>query len=430
MSDLQAAVKRRPVITTNLLLFGILAFFVGGVYWASQAEIDETTRGFGQIIPSSQIQIVQNLEGGIISEILVTAGQQVAADEVLMRLDATQFSSKYREDRAKYFGLLAVTERLKAELDGRRPQFNPELMRVAPQVVATEEALLASRQNELRSSISSFQEQATQRRQELAEIQSKMNQLQEGVALAAEELRIVKPLAEQGVTPKLELLKLQREIVELKGNLEMARQSIPRITSALNEVLAKTREAEAIFRSRALKELNDAQVNLNAIEETLKSGGDRVRRTEVRAPVSGTVKRILVNTVSGVVKPGMDLVEIVPLEDKLLVEAKIKPSDIAFLTPGQEAHVKITAYDYAIYGMLKGQLDHISADSIVDQEGNTYYLVRVRADSSTLLGRKGEALPVISGMTAEIDVLTGKRTILEYLMKPLLRAKGRALTER
>jgi adhesin transport system membrane fusion protein len=430
MSDLQAAVRRRPVFSSNLLLVAIMTFFGASVYWASWAEIDQATRGFGQVIPSSQIQIIQNLEGGIVSEILVREGQQVKADEVMMRLDDTQFSSKFREDRAKYFGLQAAIERLTAELEGRKPQFSAELVKSAPQVVANEEALLTSRQSELRSTLAGYQEHALQRRQEIAETQSKIVHLQEALAIADEEIKIVKPLAEKGVTPRIELLKLQRELVELKGQLESARQSLPRLNAALNEALAKVKETESVFRSRALKEMNEAQVNLNAITETLTSGGDRVRRTEIRAPVTGTIKRLLVNTVSGVVKPGMDIVEIVPLEDNLLVEAKVKPADIAFLHPGLAAHVKITAYDYSVYGMLPAKLEHISPDSIVDQEGNTYYVIRVRTDVNHLVGKQGEELRIIPGMTAEVDVLTGKRTVLEYILKPLLRAKGRALTER
>lgn len=429
MRDLDAVMRRRPRIAGNLLLLGIIAFFVWAVYWANGAELDQVTTGEGQVIPSSQIQVVQNREGGIIAAIYVAEGDAVTKNDVLMRLDDTQFASKFSENRATLYGLQAVIARLEAEIAGKPLELPQSVIDNVPMIARNERSLYESRLRELGAMVAVFNQQIIQKKQELIELDTRIRQLERSLELAEKELVIKRPLVDKGILPELDLISLEREHNEIDGTLETSRQSIPRIEAGITEIKRKISESRAIFRSSALKELNEAQVKSNALTELLESSQDRVQRTEVRAPVDGTIKRVLINTIGGVVRGGMDLIEIVPRDDKLLVEAKIRPSDIAFLHPGQEAIVKIAAYDYSIFGSLPAKLVHISADTIVDEKEESYYVIRVLTDR-TDLGDETKTLPIIAGMTATVDILIGKRTVLEYLLKPILRGREKALRER
>ena len=429
MRDLDAVMRRRPRIAGNLLLLGIIAFFVWAVYWANGAELDQVTTGEGQVIPSSQIQVVQNLEGGIIAAIYVAEGDAVTKNDVLMRLDDTQFASKFSENRATLYGLQAVIARLEAEIAGKPLELPQSVIDNVPMIARNERSLYESRLRELGAMVAVFNQQIIQKKQELIELDTRIRKLERSLELAEKELVIKRPLVDKGILPELDLISLEREHNEIDGTLETSRQSIPRIEAGITEIKRKISESRAIFRSSALKELNEAQVKSNALTELLESSQDRVQRTEVRAPVDGTIKRVLINTIGGVVRGGMDLIEIVPRDDKLLVEAKIRPSDIAFLHPGQEAIVKIAAYDYSIFGSLPAKLVHISADTIVDEKEESYYVIRVLTDR-TDLGDETKTLPIIAGMTATVDILIGKRTVLEYLLKPILRGREKALRER
>ena len=431
MRDLHATMRRRPRIAGNLLLLGIIGFFVWAVYWANGAVLDQRTSGEGRVIPSSQIQIqiVQNLEGGIIAEIFVAEGDTVTKGDVLIQLDDTQFASKVSEDLAMQYGLQAVIARLEAEVDGKPFELPQTLIDEVPMIARNERSLYESRKNELGEMVAVFGQQIIQKKQELIELGTRIRQFERSLDLAEQEIAIKTPLVERGTIPRLDMLILQREENEIRGTLETSRQAIPRIESGITEVKRKISEARAVFRSGALKELNEAQVQLNGLTESLKSSVNRTKRTAVLAPVDGTINRILINTIGGVVRGGMDLIEIVPRDDKLLIEAKIVPADIAFLRPGQEATVKIAAYDYTIFGSLPAKLVHISADSITDEKDEKYYVIRVLTDR-TSFERDSETLPIIAGMTATVDILTGTHTVLEYLLKPIKRGSEKALRER
>jgi adhesin transport system membrane fusion protein len=430
MSDVRAAVLSGPRLSANILLLSIIGFFGGAVVWASVAELDEVTSGQGRVIPSSQLQVVQNLEGGILRGIGVKEGDLVQTGQVLLTIDDTLVSSKYREDRSKVRGLEAAIIRLRAETAGEVPVFPEELSLERPDLVATEMALYNARQNEIKASVQALRDLVSQRRQERVEAESRITQLTGSRALARQELEILRPLVEQGVSARIELLRLERQINDISGDLTAAQTSIPRIKSSLNEASRRIEERQANFQSQIATELVQAQGEMAAYTEVLTGARDRVRRTEIRSPVNGEVQQILINTVGGVIQPGQDLVHIVPLEDNLLVEAQIRPADIAFLYPGQEAMIKITAYDFSIYGGLTATLEQISADTITNEEGESFYQIRVRTKRSFLLAKDGKTLPIIPGMVAEVDVLTGKKTVLDYLLKPILKARQKALRER
>ncbi len=413
----------------HLILFAVALLFVIALLWASIARVDEVTHAEGQVIPSSQVQVVQNLEGGIVREILVREGDVVAKGQVLLNIDDTRFASSYQEGRLKYLALLAKATRLQAEAEGVTLQMPSDVTREAPQLGEDEQRLYLTRQRELASNRQIIEQQLSQRQQELLGMRSRLGQLQRSNALLQDELQRTEPLVGEGVISHVELLRLRRQVNETRGDLDGVRLALPGAQAALDEVAQKIKDLDLKFRAQAQGELNDVKSELAATVEANTSALDRVTRTAVRSPLRGTVKRLKVATVGGVVQPGMDLVEIVPLEDALLVEAKVLPQDIAFLRPGQSASVKLSAYDSTIYGALDATLDHISADSITDDEGHSFFVIRVRTRDRGYV-KDGESLPIIPGMTASVDVLTGRKTILTYLLRPIGRARERAFHER
>ncbi len=425
-----AAERLRPKVLGHLLLLAILACFASFLAWAAWASIDEVTRGDGRVIPSRQLQVVQNLEGGIIAAILAREGAVVEEGQVLMRIDNVRAATEFREKKARHTALLAAAARLEAEL-GRRDdvRFPPEVLAEAPEAARNELALFRSRRENLATETDILKRQAEQRGQELKELRSKLAQLDRSNKLSQEELRLVEGVASQGAIARGDFLRIRRQANDLKGELDQTRLAIPRAETALAEANKRVENATTAFRSDTQAKLNEVATELAGLKEVVTAGEDRVRRTEVRSPVRGTIKQLKVATVGGVVQPGADLAEIVPLEDTLLVEAQVRPSDIAFIRPGQAANVKITAYDYSIYGGLKGTVEDISADTIKNERHESFYRVRVRTGRNHL-GTEAKPLAIIPGMTAQVDVLTGCKTVLDYLLKPILKARDNALRER
>jgi adhesin transport system membrane fusion protein len=419
----------RPHGLAHWLLVVIVGFFVTFIGWAAWASLEEVTRGAGRVVPSRQVQVVQHLEGGIVAEILTREGATVEAGEVLMRIDNLRAASDYREKKARYLAVLAGIARLEAELNEAEPAFPEEVLREAPEIADAERRLFETRAADLANTLAVLESQQEQRRQELDEAKNQIAQLERSLALAREELALTRRLANDRLVARADLLRLERQVNELQGKYDQVRLSIPRLEAALREATERIASARSKVRSDAQRELSVLRGELAGLREIVLAGEDRVRRTEIRSPVRGTVKILHVNTVGGVVQPGANLVEIVPLEDTLLVEANIRPSDIAFVRPGQDARVKITAYDYSIYGSLDGRVEHISADAISNDRGESFFIIRVRTDKN-YLGTAEHPLEIIPGMTAEVDILTGRKTVLDYLLKPILKARESALRER
>ena len=433
MRETSAAALQGARPHAHWILWSTLAFILTALVWASRAEVDEVTVGQGRVIPSSKVQVVQNLEGGIVAEILVEPGQVVRKGQPLMRIDDTRFSSSYLEGAAKDDALRARIARLEAE--SLLGPFNPpaDLARDKPELVRQERAVFEARRRDLQASLGVLQQQAEQRTQELAETRARADQLQHSYELVQQELDIIRRAAEKNVFPKVDLIRLERQANDLQGELEVARLKVPRLEAAQSEVRQKAEQTSAAFRATAGRELSEARAEQSMASASKLELEDRLARTIVRAPLTGTVKQVKVNTIGGVVQPGEDLLEIVPLEDTLLVEARVRPADIAFLRPGLEAMVKLTAYDFTIYGGLEGTVEHISADAIADErpgvQPESYYIVRVRTSRNSR-GNGDKYLRIIPGMQATVDIRTGRRTVLHYLLKPLLRAKQSALRER
>jgi adhesin transport system membrane fusion protein len=425
----KALIEDAPRVV-RLTIWAIIAFFVFLMFWANFAVIDEVTKGDGKAIPSSKIQKIQNLEGGIVSELFVKEGQIVDAGAPLLRLDDTRFASNVGETEADRLSMVLRVERLSAEVDDRPLNFPEDVLKAVPGQAKSEESLYISRRQQLHDEIGGLQEQLIQRQQELREFTSKQAQYRQQLGFQRQEISMSEPLVAQGAVSPVEVLRLRRAEAETRGQLDATTLAIPRAESAIKEVQRKIDETRGKFRSEALTQLNEARTDLNKAQATGKALEDRVSRTLVTSPVRGIVNKLLVNTIGGVIQPGSDLVEIVPLDDTLLVEAKIRPQDIAFLHPGQEATVKFTAYDYTIYGGMKAKLEQIGADTITDEDKKTtYYIIKLRTDRSHL-GTDEKPLLIIPGMVASVDIITGKKTVLSYLLKPIIRARAEALHER
>ena len=429
VTDIRSSILAQYPRGGRVILWAVLLLFIAGMYWASVSEIEEVTRGMGKVIPAAQIQVVQNLEGGILSEIHVKVGDTVKKDQLLLRIDETRFSSSFQQNRSKYLSNKAKAARLQAETSGAPFRIPAEVMKEKPEIGLREQGLYESRKNELRSGLEIKQQQINQRTQELKELNTKLAELNKTYVLFQKELALTRPLVPQGAVSEMELLRLERQASEMQGDIEQTKQAIPRVQSKIEESHVALKELRLAFLNKAKAELNEVSSQLGEDAATSIALKDRLTRTAVRSPVNGTVNRLLINTVGGVVQPGMNLVEIVPTEGTLLVEAKIPPRDIAFLRPNQPATVKFTAYDFTIYGGLEAKLEQISADSITDEKGNSYYLVQLRTDKN-YLGPKNNPLPIIPGMIATVDIQTGKHTVLSYLIKPIMRAKYMALRER
>ena len=425
----KALIEDAPRVV-RLTIYGIIGFFLFMLLWANFAVIDEVTRGDGKAIPSSKLQKIQNLEGGIVAELFVKEGQIVEAGAPLIRLDDTRFVSNAGETEAQRLSLLLRIERLSAQVEDRPLNIPEDVRAAAPTQAINEQSLYESRRQQFKDEIGGLQEQLTQRQQEMREYTSKQGQYRNQLSLQRQEINMSEPLVAQGAVSPVEVLRLKRAEMETRGQLDATTLAIPRADSAIKEVQRKIDETRGKYRSEALTELNEARTDLNKAQATGKALEDRVSRTLVTSPVRGIVKQLLVNTIGGVIQPGSDMVEIVPLDDTLLVEAKIRPQDIAFLHPGQEAVVKFTAYDYTIYGGLKAKLERIGADTITDEDKKTtYYMITLRTDRSHL-GTDEKPLIIIPGMVASVDIITGKKTILSYLLKPIIKARAESLQER
>ncbi|KXB30440.1 secretion protein HylD [Dechloromonas denitrificans] len=426
-TDADLAMLRQEPLRARVLLRSIGIVFAVFVLWAAVAQLDEVTRGEGKVIPSKQVQVLQSIDGGLVSEILVREGEVVQANQLLVKIDETRFVSSVKENRAQYLGLVARAARLKAMSDAKAFVPPPDVLKEAPEIVEQERLLYEAKRDEMTAAVSIARQQLAQRQQELNEAQARRAQASQGYDLTSKELSVTRPLINSGAVSEVELLRLERDVSRYRGERDMASAQITRIQAAINEAHRKVEEVELTFRNDAGKELSETSAKLSSLAEGSVALSDRVKQSSIRSPVKGTVKRLLVNTVGGVVQPGKDMIEIVPLEDALLLEARIQPRDIAFLRPGQPAIVKFTAYDFSIYGGLDGTLEHIGADTVMDDKGNAFYTVRVRTNKPGF----GDAnLPIIPGMVAEVDILTGKKSVLAYLLKPVLRAKSVAMTER
>ena len=444
--DVYGAILTQTPTIHRLTIWSLAALFSCFLIWAYYAELDRVTRGEGKIIPSSQVQVIQSLDGGILQELYVKEGMQVTKGQVIARIDDTRFRSDVAQQTQEVDALRANIIRLRAELSNvlvadvsawqlqvkiekTQLKFPSDLNENSADLVARNQDEYNTRLNNLKNQVAIQSQQIKQREQEIKELSSKISTLKSSLHLANRELKLTVPLAKKKIVPEIELLKLQRTVNDIKGELSALRLLKPKMQSAVEESVLKRREAVYKYRTDARSQLNELQSTLSRLNEAQVGTKDKVSKALITSPVVGTVKTLHITTLGGVVKPGEVLLEIVPSEDKLLVEAKIIPKDIAFIYVGLPAMVKITAYDFTRYGGLEGVVEHISADTTQDEEGNSFYIIRVRTTESSMHSRDKEEMPIIPGMMTSVDVMISKRTVLEYILNPLLRAKELALRE-
>lgn len=429
MSELEAAARLKPSRAANLFLFTIAALVGFFILWASLAKVEEMTRGAGQVVPSQDVQIVQSLEGGILAELLVHSGDRVEKGQVLMRISDVHFAAEEGGVEARFLSLRAKKARAAAEAEGRDFVMPEDIMTAAPKIAANEEKLYQSRQKELANALAILENKVAGMTASMAETHANIKRLRDNSALLGKELAITSKMVAQQAMPKIEEIRLQRELSDVKGQISAEQQKLAGAEADLRAAEKELQDQGDKFRTQALGELTEVESQIAQLEESLKSIEDRVFRTELRAPVTGIVNNIAVTTIGGVIEPAQKLVEIVPVDDELKIIARVSPSDIAFIKIGQPAKVKISAYDPQRYGALEGKLVRIGANSVTDRQDNVFFEIEVRT-AKNYLGSAAAPLPITPGMVAEVEIITGKRTIMEYLLKPVLRARDRALTER
>ena len=418
----------------HILLGVILAVVIVFLIWSYYAVLDQITRGEGKVVPSSQTQVIQSLDGGTLAEMNVREGDIVDKDQILVVVENSTAKYSLSELKQRFYIATAAIARLQAEINGEddpdKIKFPKEVLTDAPEKVEQEKSQFMIRQSQLSSQQSTLRDQLNQREQEIQEIGTKISTSRSSLGFATQQVDILEPLVKAGAASRVDLLKARQEVQNYQSEVSNAQASLPRARSALQEAQSKMKESVATFKAEAAQELAKQQADLSTVTESMNEAQAKVGRTELRSPVKGTVKEIKTRTIGGVIQPAADIMEIVPIEENLLIEAQIRPQDRGFIAPNQPAKVKITAYDYSIYGGLDAQVEQISADAIENEKKELFFRVRLRTDRNFLLGKQGEQLPIIPGMTATVDILTGKKTVLEYLLKPILKARQTALTER
>ena len=444
-NEVDAALARRPKFGIRVLSISVAVFFLCLIIWAAIADVDEVTHAEGSVVGSQRTQTIQNLEGGILRAVLVHEGQIVDKGTVLAQLDNEMAESAYRDAVNKAMENSLAVLRLESEIKGDPPVFPENIDAWAEKVIGrrVEAAMLGrvnqiiqdqenawhSRRDQLNAEIDVLQSQYKQRLHDVEELTARKLQLDRSLELSIEQRNTAYSLVQRNNFSKLEYLGMQQRVVELQGQIDSLAATIPKAKAAADEARQRIASRRAEHVAAVTEEINKRRQELNSLRESLSAGRDRVTRTELRAPVRSTVKQIYISTVGGVVKPGEPIMDLVPLDDTLVVEAKVKPQDVAFLRPGQEVMVKVSAYDFSIYGGLEGKLESISADTIEDKRGEHFYLVKVRTQKNAIVYHN-ESLPIIPGMVVTADILIGKKTVLDYLLKPILKAKQNALRER
>ncbi len=429
MDDLDALRVLTPSRAADLFLYTICALVILFFVWSGLSRVDEISRGSGQVVPSINAQIVQSLEGGILQELLVREGDMVRKDQVLMRLRDISFATEERGTEARLLSLQARKARLEAEAGGAPFVLPDELKARAPKISETEEQLYRSRQEEYQNAVNMIENKSQSVAAQIEELNAQMSRDSQNIGLIQKELEITRKMVAQKAVPQIEAIRLERELNDAQGSLRAARERKAGLEADLKSAAKEKKDQADKFKSQALGELNVTQTELTGIEESLKNIGDKVDRAEIRSPVDGIVNNIAVTTVGGVIEPAMRVAEIIPVGDDLKVVARVAPNDIAFLKVGQKARVRISAYDSQRYGYLDGELIRVGANSVRGEDEKVYFEIEVRTDRSHL-GTAEHPLPITSGMVADVDIITGKKTILEYLLRPVLRLKDRALTER
>lgn len=430
LDDLASELRGRTPFRASLLLFTILSFLILAVFWAAKTELDDVTRAEGRVVPSGDLQVIQATEPGVLRALYVNEGEVVEMGEILMELDGETLTGQLDQELQRWRGLQARILRLRAEIDETDLNFSRELVELASDVVHAEAALFAARRTELWGQIAILERRREQRRQEHIEAQVNLDTMQFVAAIAAEEIALLEPLVQRGLEPETSLLALRRNEAEGAGSVTRAHASIARLLSALAEIDDQIVAERNSYRADAMSDLTIATNDLAALEAVLPALESRSESAVLRAPMRGVVNLIHRSTIGAAVQRGEELIEIVPLDGGLLIEAFVRPSDIAFLHPDQPVNINLTAYDFSRYGALDGFITRIGADAVTRSGGNeeSVFMIIVSTED-TLIDADGLPVSIIPGMTAEVNILAGSKTVLEYLIRPVIRVRDRAFRE-
>ena len=429
MNSLSAAVIYNRPKKLHWVLIAFLITITLFIIWASIAKIDEIARGSGKVVPNGQNQIIQNLEGGIVSEILVKEGESVEKDQILIKISNEKSNSTVASNELKALYLQAQIKRLESELKREVFTFENSDNEQLNDFLNNENELYLTNKKQLESKVSILKEQIKQKENESKDARQTIEHLRFSVNAISKEVEMTKPMVDRGIRSQVDFLKLQREQSDAKQKLQSVMLSIPKIESEILEINKKIDETYQMNDSQTREKLNETVSALKDLEANATASTDQVLRTIVKSPSNGIVQKLHINTIGGAIKPAQDLIEIVPTDYKLIVEVKILPKDIAFIYNGQKAIVKFSAYDFSIYGGLTGKVINISPDTITEKDDKTYYLVRIETEKN-YIGEKDKSMKIIPGMVADVDIITGKKSILDYILKPILKTKQYTFTER
>lgn len=423
--DLDRGPRRVVIYLIGLLTLVVISTLV----WMNIARLDISVHALGQVTPSTRLQKIQSFEGGIIREIAVREGQHVKKGDLLVRVENLEFNSELGELRQKYWGQLATINRLEGELKNQPPIFDKVITLNALEIVSQEKALWHSRQKEHQSAINAASGQIEQRRQDLNNSRSKIRALETAAAISREQLSIEEELFSEGAGSRADYLSARQKLARQEGELESERINASRIEASIHEAIAQKAQLESAWRAESSQQLSELSTSTAALRETLSGKKDKVSRRELTAPRDGIVNRLLLNTVGGVARSGETIMEIVPQDDRLLVTVKVQPKDIAFIQPGQTAQIRVSAFDSSVYGALPGKVTRVGADAVLDGQDNAFFEVDLETERG-YTGVNGKPIRISPGMTVDASILTGQRTLMEYMLKPIVKTLDTSLTER
>ncbi|MDL2285429.1 HlyD family type I secretion periplasmic adaptor subunit [Desulfovibrio sp. OttesenSCG-928-F07] len=435
MSEADAAIYRHGRPKAYVISLAVLLLFMAVILWAALTRLDEVTKAQGQVVPAQAIQEIQYHEGGVLESIMVKPGEEVEEGQVLARISNVLAQSTLQEQKDNQAQLEAEVLRLRAEIDGVEPVFNDNLVKNYPHLIAGEMALYDTHLDQRRTELRSLEAELEQRRREVQESEARLRSITANLTIARQRRDLAAPLVQKGTYSRMDFMGLEQNVASLEGDLAQTTQSISRSKSAVTAAEEKINARRLEWQSSLQEDLNKKSAALSSVTTLLTARGDTVKRTDLRSPVKGQVKRILLNTVGGSVPPGGTIMEILPTDDKLLIEARVSPQDRAFLHTSddpakkQRAIIKVSSYDFTIYGGLDATLEWISSDTYEDNRGEIYYQIQLLTTSNAI-HYGGKSYEILPGMTAQVDIITGKKTVLSYLLKPILRAKQNALRER
>lgn len=428
-SRLDSLVTNHPLPTWRIFAWLIILLVGGLLVWAHFSQLDEVAIASGEVVPQGKVKVIQHLEGGIIENIMVQEGDLVDIGQPLLQLDLATSGVNREELVVRLDASLLERARLEAEAGGEEPEFPPDVAERRPKIVNAEMRTFQSRHQELDSTVAVLREQVNQKQEELNEINVRLNAVRNNLSITAERFELSKTLLADGLTPRLEHLELQAELENLEGERNSLQAAIPRIRASITEAEQRVNETRIRFRREAQEQLSATEQSISRVQELLSEATGQRLRAEIKSPIDGVVKNMRYNTIGGVVTPGDAIMEIVPTGDRLVIDAKLNPTDRGYVALGQKAVVKVSTYDFVRYGGLDGQVILVGSDSNTEEDGSSYFRVVVETQK-TYLGDNEGSLPITPGMQATVDIHTGTKSVMDYLIKPVLKLRHEAFRER